>query len=201
MRCLLTLLLCCIGISPPALCAAASWQLDYQQSKIAFFAVQEGRPIKGGFGRFLADINFHPQQLGDSHFQVLIDTDSVDTGASERDDILRSDEFFDIRRWPQAEFKTIAISHLEGIHYEASALLKIRDIEKAVLFPFSLNIRRQDSQTTLFGHGELSINRFDFDMAQGDWADTSLIGESIKIQVTIQAKRKSKKGELNEQLE
>jgi len=192
MRYLFTYLTACFSIVFPALTVADNWQVDYPQSKLEFIAIQEGSPIRGTFKHYRADINFDPQRLSESRFQVWVETNSVDTGADERDQILRSAEFFDSTRWPQAEFKTTSISHLQGARYQAPALLSIRNIEKSLLFPFSLEIIEEPHQSRLLGHGQLSIDRFDFDMAQGDWVDTQLLGKAITIEVTIQATRASK---------
>ena len=191
MRYLSTFLTIFFSVIFPALTVADNWQVDYPQSKLEFIAIQEGSPMRGSFKHYRADINFDPQRLSKSRFQVWVETSSVDTGADERDQILRSAEFFDSTRWPQAEFKTTSISHLQGTRYQALALLSIRNIEKPLLFPFSLEIIKEPHQSRLMGNGQISINRFDFDMAQGDWADTSLLGKTITIEVTIQDTRAS----------
>lgn len=182
-----TLLAIFFWISPPTLAAADLWQVDYDNSILEFSAIQEGSPFQGEFKLFRAEIAFDPNHLKTSYFRVSVNTSSVDTRATDRDEILRSDAFFHIDRWPEATFTTLTISPQQEGFYQALAQLRIRDIEKQVLFPFQAKIIQQKNQFRLFGEGELSINRFDFNMAQDDWADTRLIGETIKIRVMIQA--------------
>lgn len=176
-----------LGAVASSAISAAPWQVDYSTSVLKFTALQEGRVIEGHFTKFDADIWFDSAQLTDSRFQVCIDMKSVDTGSSERDEILESEDFFHTARWPKAYFKTLTIEHKGGIKHEASARLKIRDIEQLVKLPFDLKISSEQSPKVLFGEGRLKIDRFDFDMARGDWSDTSVVGAEIDIHVTIRA--------------
>lgn len=168
---------------------AAPWQVNYRRSDLQFMAIQEGNAIFGRFGNFRAEIIFDPQHLADSLFRVEIDTASVDTGVADRDDILRSADFFAVERWPRALFITRQIQHIEQNRYQADALLTIRGQERAVVFPFTLTLEKMDGYTLLRGHGDLNIDRFDYQMAQGDWADTALIGATVTVSVDIQATR------------
>ena len=184
------LFLVCAACSVPN--HAKAWQVDHSESQISFFAIQEGIQFPGKFERFQAQIVFDPDKLNSSYFKVAIDTTSVNTQAKERDDILRSREFFDTERWPDAFFKTTRIVSTGEHRYEATALLKIRDIERPVHFPFQLTIQHQQGQTTLIGTGKLSINRFDFNLAQGEWSDTQLIGTEVLIKVRLKATQQAR---------
>lgn len=172
---------------PITLAAADTWQVDYPASRLGFSAIQEGKPVAGEFNRYQAQIHFDPDNLDSSHFYVLIDTASVNTGAVDRDDILRSEDFFHSERWPNAEFKTLRIRHRQDNRYLAKAMLRIRDIEREVSFPFVLAVTKQKGKQILQGQGELNINRFEFDMAKGDWADTEVIGATVRVEVNIEA--------------
>ncbi len=184
------LFLMCAACSIPN--PAKAWQVDHSESQISFFAVQEGIQFPGKFERFQAHIVFDTSALNSSHFNVAIDTASVNTQAKERDEILRSREFFDTEHWPKAFFKTNRIVATGEHQYEATALLKIRGIERQIHFPFQLTIQHQQGQTILIGTGELSINRFDFNLAQGEWSDTQLIGTEVLIKIRLKATQQAR---------
>ena len=77
---------------------------------------------------------------------MIVDMTSVETGDSERDQILRSADLFDVKRWPEARFKTTSITRREGNRYLAQAELTIRDQTRQIPFPFTLEISEKTGQ-------------------------------------------------------
>lgn len=187
--------LCCIVSITIGATAATQWQVDYENSRLEFIFTQDGKEHRGKFADFDAEILFSNNDLDSSRFVVIIHTDSLDTKAAQRDQILRSDVFFDTAKWPQAKFQTESIRRIGNSHdsnkndnrYEAQASLTLRDQTKILPFPFQVEIEETNGNTSFFGQGETVINRFDFDMAQGYWSDTSVVGEKIRIIATIHA--------------
>lgn len=171
-----------------SVCAAQPWLVNPQSSEIIFIAIQEGSAFTGCFERFDIELKFDPNHLESSYFNVSIDTASINTKAPDRDEILRSAEFFDINQWPDATFNTTQITSLGNGFYLATATLKIRDKAQQLYFPFKLRILKQNPPL-LTGSGELLINRFDFDLAQGEWRDTRIIGEQVLIRVKLKASK------------
>src|SRR5690349_12117870 len=87
---LFILTLVCGGIA----LAAHQWTLQPQESKLTFVGIQADAEFEGAFDRFTADIKFDPQDLAGSSFDVKIDTASVNTRDSERDDAIKSEDLF-----------------------------------------------------------------------------------------------------------
>src|ERR1044072_2865238 len=84
--------------------AATQWTLQPKESKLTFVGTQAGAEFVGTFERFTADIKFDPQDLAGSRFDVKIDTASVDTKDSERDDTLKSADLFAVSQFPAAHY-------------------------------------------------------------------------------------------------
>lgn len=170
----------------PNLAAAPPWSLDRAHSSITFIFSQEGRRFSGNFERFDLEMRFSPEELQSSHFFATIDVASLNTQSDDRDELLRSEEFFDVARWPRAEFRTDRIEHVGGNRYLARARLTIRDSSRAVEFPFSAIVSDQPD-AVFSGSGELQLQRSDYGLAWGDWADTWTIGATVTIKVIIRA--------------
>lgn len=187
------LLLLAFGHANTEQAQVASWSLLPEASHLQFQFTQAGSDETGRFGNFQADFYFDPEKLEQSHFAVTVDMASVDTGDSERDQILRSEDLFAVEQWPEAHFKTTSITRGEGNRYLAQAELTIRDQTRQLPFPFTLEI----SETAAGGEGqgravfrlkaEVSLKRLDYGVGKGDWAETTWISDEVLVKVDVQA--------------
>src|SRR5690348_6071622 len=89
---ILLLVICVESDYSPVQAAAARWNVDGVESQLTFSGSQGGMPFRGAFVRFTADIRFDPNDLPQSQFDVVIDTNSAKTGELERDMTIRSDD-------------------------------------------------------------------------------------------------------------
>jgi polyisoprenoid-binding protein YceI len=177
--------------SASALAAAAEWQLLPDKSSLSFVFGQAGTDEKGQFRSFPCRLVFDPAALEQSLFDVTIDMKSVDTGDKERDEILLSKDMFDVKQWPQAHFKTLKFEKRGDNEYLAEAELSIRDQSRHIPFPFRLVISEEQGKKTFHLQSELSINRLDFGVGQGEWKETTWIANEVKVVVDIQAQQVS----------
>lgn len=159
--------------------AATVWQTDPQASQLTFRAEQAGAEFEGRFTRFTPEIRFDPADLAGSQFTVDIDTRSADTQDSERDATLASSDFFATERWPTAHFETTTFAAKGGGKYEARGRLTIRDVTRDLLLPFSFTPATDGQHATLAGGA--TIRRLDFGVGQGEWTDTTWVGNEVSI--------------------
>ncbi|HEX7025941.1 MAG TPA: YceI family protein [Gammaproteobacteria bacterium] len=170
----------------------ATWSLLPEASRLEFQFAQAGSDETGGFRQFQADFRFDPDRLEQSGIDVIVDMTSVETGDSERDQILRSADLFDVKRWPEARFKTTSITRREGNRYLAQAELTIRDQTRQIPFPFTLEISEktgQEGQAVFRLTAEVPLKRLDFGVGKGDWAETTWISNEVLVQVDVQAQK------------
>ena len=87
------------------------WEIDGTKSKLAFklrhLVVSE---IAGEFARWGGSVWLDPEHTNRSQVAIWVDLASVDTGSDERDAQLRSSEFFDVARFPRAQFTSTDIA-------------------------------------------------------------------------------------------
>lgn len=182
-RPLVLFITCLLAFSSGTL-AAQVWQLDVTQSQILFAFIQEGVPQQGRFEQFEAEIHFDPYELEQSFFRVRIHSQSINTNQRERDDILRSRDFFDAAQWPIVDFSTERIESRPE-NYLLEAKLHIRDRVQALAIPLKIKISAQRKE--LLATAVFNLKRSDLDMARGDWADNSIIADSVTVQVRFVA--------------
>ena len=90
------------------------WQIDPANSTLTFtlrhIVVQE---LHGQFHRWGGRVALDRNQPSLSEVEVWVELASIDTGSVERDDHVRSAEFFDVGRFPRATFKSTSIALTE----------------------------------------------------------------------------------------
>lgn len=173
-----------IAICAPAF-AADQWQVKADDSDIEFVGTQLGADFEGEFNKFTADIVFSPDDLAGSKVSVLIDIASVDTENADRDSQIISADWFDVAQWPTAKFETKSFREVGPGQYAALADLTIRDVTREVALPFKLEIEGNEADA----EGTLVIKRTDFGVGQGQWSDTSQVGDEVTIRIDIEATR------------
>lgn len=157
----------------PAL--ARDWQTDAAKSSLTFKGTYQDGPFEGRFGKFDAAIAFDEADLSKAKFDVRINVASVATESSERDETLKTPEFFDPVRFPQAHFVTESFSKGADGGLEAKGQLTIRAITK----PVTLKVKFAASGNAATLDVDTTLKRLDFDLGVGgDWAD---IGNDVPV--------------------
>ncbi|WP_419799131.1 MAG: cytochrome b/b6 domain-containing protein [Terasakiella sp.] len=171
-------------IASPAF--ATDWSVNKDSSKLGFIATQTGAEFEGAFKSFTSTISFDPNNLEDSHVEIIIDIDSVDTQSADRDNQIVSADWFDATAHPKAIFKTIQILKNGNVGYIAKASLNMRGIIKEVDLPFNVEMNADQAHAT----GELAIQRNDFGIGQGQWVATTVVGDDVRIFFDLKADKK-----------
>ena len=169
------------GVAPAH--AAVDWRSDPGHSRLIFAATQAGARFEGRFKNFEPQISFEPSDLAHSRFVVTVATGTAETQDHDRDETLRGKDFFDAARWSKATFETTGFTSLGGARYEAAGRLTIRDITKPVKLTFTFTPGASGGSATLAG--ETTIKRLDFGVGQGDWTDTSWVGNDVEIRFEL----------------
>jgi polyisoprenoid-binding protein YceI len=178
---LLALVLVCGSVA----FAANQWTLQPRESKLTFVGTQAGAQFEGAFEIFLADIKFDPQDLAGSRFDVKIDPASVNTRDSERDDTLKSDDLFAVKRFPISQYVAERFTAKGGNKYAAAGKLTLRNVTRDV--PIEFMFERKDGSAWLKGSAQ--IKRLDFGVGQGDWQDTSTVANEVKVNFVLLLKQ------------
>ena len=164
----------------PFAAQAGSWHADAKSSTLGFSGVQQGEAFNGRFKTFDATIAFDPAQLATSRFDVRIMLASADTANSERDDSLRGGDFFDTAHMPIATYTSARFRSLGGNRYAADGTLTLRGISKPVTLTFAWTAGATPGLI-----GDAVVNRLDFKVGGGQWADTSAIDNAVKVHTAL----------------
>ncbi|MCX7555692.1 YceI family protein [Xanthomonadaceae bacterium JHOS43] len=160
---------------------AADWQADASASTLNFSATAEGQAFTGTFKEFSPAIRFDPADLSSARFEVKIALASADSENAERDETLQGSDFFATRTFPQASYTATTFRDLGNGKFTADGTLTLRGVEKPVTLEFSWT--QDGNHATL--DGRTTLNRLDFDVGGGDWADASTIAHEVSVTTTL----------------
>ena len=168
-----TLSLLCALLPMTAL--ARDWQVDYARSSLTFKDTYQNGPFEGKFKKFEAAIKLDDADVSKDSFDVKVDVASLDSGSSERDDTLRTPDFFDPAKYPQAHFVTQSFGKGADGGLEVKGQLTIRDQTK----PVTLKVKFVASGDSGTLDVDTTLNRLDFGLGSGsDWVD---IGKDVAV--------------------
>ncbi len=163
------------------------WNLDKAHSKIQFSArhlvISE---VAGHFNNF--DINFSTgDNLTEAEIEAAIDIKGIDTGISDRDNHLRSADFFDAEKFPQIKFKSTKVEKVNDEKYKLIGDLTIKNITKPFEFDVFYGGQIKDPwgmQRSGF-KATGTLNRFDFDLKWNALMETggAVVGKNINITI------------------
>lgn len=167
--------------------SASDWQVMPGDSRLGFVAIQNDKEFTGEFKSFSADITFDPQALDKASATVTVDTGSIHMKRPKDElEAARGPDWFHVKKFPHAAFKTTAFRKVGANTYEADAELTIRGVTKNVTLPFVLDI----SGDTAKMEGAVTINRSNYGVGQGQFAKGKWFGLDVKVTVNLTAKRK-----------
>jgi polyisoprenoid-binding protein YceI len=163
--------------------SAAEWRIEPANSRLSFAGTQGGRPFEGLFEKFTVNVRFDEADLPASKAVVVIDMASARTGNAQGDDAVKGQDWLAVATYPLGRFETKSFRHLGGDRYEADAALTIRDVQKPVVLPFILEKAGGGTRA----RGELTIDRTDFGVGQGQWASPQLVAHEVTIRFDLLA--------------
>lgn len=161
--------------------AATTWSADQAASTLNFTGTAEGEGFTGKFKEFTPNITFDPADLAGSKFDVDIALASADSANAERDETLQGSDFFDTEKTPRASYVATAFRELGDGKFAADGTLTLRGVARPVVLEFSWT--SDGTSATL--EGKATVNRLDFNVGGGDWADASTITHEIGVSTTL----------------
>ncbi len=166
---------------------AQDYTLDAAHTSISFQASHLGISwTHGRFNKFEGAFKLGQEDQSQSNFTLQIATESIDTGNQQRDDHLRSPDFFNAKQFPMIAFQSNSVESGEG-GLEVKGNLTLHGVTQPVTFllkggqtaEFPAGTKRIGFTTTF------SVKRSDFGMdgmmqAIGDEVFVSISFEGIQ---------------------
>ena len=172
--------------------ATQHWVLDPAHSEIHFkIRHLVISTITGSFNIFSGRLTT-PQHddFSNAYVTLKIDVYSIDTNNTQRDEHLKSADFFDADQYPEIEFLSTDFRNIEGDKHTLTGKLTIKDVTKTVTLDALFGGEAKDGFGINRAGFEITgtINRNDFNIHADDVTEAGglVIGEDIKLYANIQ---------------
>ncbi|NBC85035.1 MAG: polyisoprenoid-binding protein [Bacteroidetes bacterium] len=171
-----------------------AWALDKAHSEVRFrvrhLAISS---VTGFFRDFDASVAMTPGDLSSLSASATAKTRSVDTGNTDRDDHLRSPDFFDSEKFPEMTFESTGVSDIDGDRFTLNGQLTIRDVTRTVSFDGTLigtAVGPKGKQRAAIA-AETVINRKDFGLTWNKLTEAGgvIVGDDVTIELDVQLVR------------
>ncbi|WP_426583437.1 YceI family protein [Mucilaginibacter sp. R-33] len=136
----------------------AGFAQTVSKSDISFKIKNLGFNVGGTFGGLQADIKFKPNDLEGSFIEASVLSNTVNTDNESRDKHLKSEDYFDVIKYPKITLKSVSFKRKSGSNYTGNFNVTIRDKTKLIEVPFTYT----ESGNTAQLKGNFMILRTDF---------------------------------------
>jgi len=117
------------GLTIPA---AGTYELDPNHKRVGFVVRHlMVSKVRGDFGEATATITVGENPM-DTSVTASINTASINTGQADRDNHLRSGDFFDVEKYPTMEFRSTGLKSHDGDEFVLDGELTIKDVTRPV---------------------------------------------------------------------
>lgn len=168
-----------------------SWKIDPNHSRIEFTVKHMMiTTVRGRFDKFEGSVDIDAEHPENSYAEGIVDVDSIDTNAPDRDKHLRSADFFDVENYPTMHFRSTGLQMMGQDRFELYGDLTIKGTTRSVVFKAKDEGQMKDpwgNQRRAFS-GEATLNRKDFGLNWNVALETGgwLVGDEIKISIDLQ---------------
>lgn len=173
--------------------ASETYKFDQARSTIGFRVRQFLGATNGKFGQFSGSIALDREHPERSSVSAKIQVSSIDTRIKKRDDHLRSEEFFNVAKYPEITFKSHSAKQTGQQSGDILGDLTMHGVTKPVTLHVKLITPLKDGASLQRTRWEVTtepLKRRDFNLMFSKTAEAvSGISQEVAIKIEIEATR------------
>ncbi len=178
------------------------WNIDPSHTKIQFTVPHMViSSVTGDFTSFGGKVISNDNDFTDASMNISINVLGLDTGNAKRDNHLRSEHFFNVKKYPYIKFKSTSIKKIDDKNFKVVGDFTIHGITKSE----ELNMFYGGTIRDPFGNDRSafkitgSIDRFNYDLKWNELLETggAMVGKTVDILSTIEIIHKPGKAHRN----
>lgn len=179
------------AIEPTTANATQTWAVDAAHTNVEF-AVKHLMisTVKGRFADVTGLLKGDMADPSVFELDVTVDTASIDTRQSQRDEHLRSADFFDVAKWPSIRFVGKRVEDQRADEFKLVGDLTIRDVTREI----TLDVTSEGAIRDPWGNNRIGfsasgkIDRREFGLVWNQVLEAGgiAVGDTIKISVDVE---------------
>ncbi len=174
-----------------SLSAQTKWKFDNSHTQIKFsvthLLITE---VDGLFKNYEGTVETNGDNFENAKINFKIDVSSIDTDNTQRDEHLKSDDFFAADKFSHITFKGKSLKKINDKNYKLVGDLTMRGITKEI----ELNVRFNGIVTDPWGNTKAgfkitgSLNRFDYGLKWNALIEAggAVVGEDVELIINVQ---------------
>jgi polyisoprenoid-binding protein YceI len=174
--------------------AAEVWVIDKPHSSASFKIRHLMSNVTGYFNDFEAQVTMDRAHPAKSSVEFTIKTQSIDTRAADRDEHLRSPDFFEVAKYPHITFKSTSVAPKSATQFEVTGDLTMHGVTKRITLPVTFNgFLRDPRGNEKAGFAiETTLDRKDYNITWNRLLDEGglLLGDEVKVAIELEVGRK-----------
>lgn len=169
----------------------AQYKIDPMHSEVAFKVKHLMiSTVTGQFSGFDADMQAEQSDFSDASIRFSADIATISTNNSQRDEHLKSADFFDAENHPKMQFTSTAFQKTDDSNYQLHGNLEIRGVSKPVV----LNVEYAGKMTDPYGnekhgfeiHGKINRKDYGLNWSAITEAGGVVVSDEVKLAVNAQ---------------
>lgn len=167
-----------------------SWNIDDAHTHIGFSVKHMMvTTVRGQFKSYSGTVALDPSDFTRSSFEGDIEVASIETGNAQRDEHLRTSDFFDVANHPKIHFKSTRIEAKGDGEFVVSGELTIRGVTRPVSFDVEFNgLSKNHWGKTVAGLSARGVlNRKDFGVSYNAVLEAGGVAISEKVKIEADA--------------
>lgn len=148
--------------------------------------------VTGKFTDFDLELELVDEDWTQSQATFTIQATSINTGIPERDQHLRSEDFFNVEEYPTITFTSKSIIRIDDSHYEAKGTFRMHGVSKEITLPFQ--IMGYDGKSVGV-QIRTKLNRLDYGVGANFKHTTTanFLAKEIEVEINFWTKRDKRK--------
>ena len=174
---------------------AATYQIDPEHTSISFKIRHLFSNVEGSFRQFEGSVEYEAGKPEQASAQATIQAASIDTHVEARDKHLKTEDFFDVEKFPTITFKSTKFTESSPESGKLEGLLNLHGVEKPVELDVQIHGTGKDpwGNTRAGFTGTVKINRKDFGLTWNKTVEAGqlLVGEEVIITLEVEGLEKA----------
>lgn len=180
------------AVASPAL-KTGTWTVDTAHSKVGFAVKHMGvSTVRGEFGEFEGTLEIG-DDLGSARAYGVVKTASVDTNQPQRDEHLRSADFFDAELHPELRFESKSIETVDEDSFRVTGDLTINGVTREITLDAEIEGAdvgpEGEDRIGLEVTGQLSRSDYGMKFNQALGSGNMVVSDKVKLNLDIAAVR------------
>ena len=173
------------SITLPVLAETEVFTFDKAHTLIGFRVRHILTKVEGRFKSFDGTIGIDRQNPAASKVDLTIQTTTIDTGVENRDNDLRSPNYFDVGTYPTITFKSTKIEPKGNDQYDVTGEFSMHGVTKTIRVPVK-HLGFAPGKTEKAGFEvALPLSRKDYGITSGG----PIVGDDVEINIQVEANK------------